>query len=320
MECKQIYLELISGHLDGSNTPAEENRLRQHLQGCRKCRDLLEDLQCTDAALLGETAEVPEELTGRIMEAVRKEAKPRSSKKRFYFTALAGALATAALLALVIFGGTPLQMPDFRMKTEDMALSVESQGSTPAQAEDMAQIVETACCYEPMEGVAAVEVTEGAAETMTERTVSSEKSPAYAAGDELELALPEGNTLRKSSEDGIATGTLPQQTPTLVIWNAEPRSLALPADAQELLPEDRWETVLAREETLYARLLSALPVNYDTRENGGYRLSIFEMDYEALNGLFQDCAGRFELAAYFPAELTGLDSCRVLLISEGQGE
>lgn len=97
------YLPLLSGHLDGINSEKEEARLQAHLKQCRHCRTLLAQMEAADAAMTDGLAEPPADLTGRIMEQVRREPKKRRFGKRI-FTLSAAGLAAAAMLALVFSG------------------------------------------------------------------------------------------------------------------------------------------------------------------------------------------------------------------------
>ena len=49
MNCEEA-MELLSGSIDGENTPEEERRLQAHLAECPACRALLEAYRAVDAA------------------------------------------------------------------------------------------------------------------------------------------------------------------------------------------------------------------------------------------------------------------------------
>ena len=103
MNCDESPL-LISGHLDGTNTEAEEKRLREHLKTCEDCRRLLTQMEENDRLLREDRPEVPADLKDRIMKEVRKGKK---SKKPFYISIAASGLAVAAMLTLVFLGKGP---------------------------------------------------------------------------------------------------------------------------------------------------------------------------------------------------------------------
>ena len=100
MNCDESLI-LISGHLDGTNTEAEEKSLREHLETCEDCRRLLRQMEENDRLLRESKAEVPADLKDRIMKEVRGS---RKSKKPFYISVAASGLAAAAMLTLVFVG------------------------------------------------------------------------------------------------------------------------------------------------------------------------------------------------------------------------
>lgn len=104
MNCEQM-LELISGHIDGWNTPEEENKLQEHLSQCAHCREALSQYEQMDR-ILQETAEpAPEGLCADIMTQIRKETK-RTARRRW------SSLAVAAVLVIVV-GTAAAVVPDF---------------------------------------------------------------------------------------------------------------------------------------------------------------------------------------------------------------
>lgn len=104
MNCEE-YTNLLSGHLDGQNTQAEEQALQAHLDECPQCRALLNELERNDR-LLSEVPAPPEALTAEIMKKVR--AKKRRKKPLYRYFLPAASLATAAILALAVFGAMNL--------------------------------------------------------------------------------------------------------------------------------------------------------------------------------------------------------------------
>lgn len=107
-------IELISAALDGSLSPEEQAKLEAHLAQCPDCKALYEDLSRIHQSLLDlPPVEVPEGLTGRIMEAVAAEAaaskvvplpKPKKSARTWQRWAV-----TAAAVAVVILGAQTMQ-------------------------------------------------------------------------------------------------------------------------------------------------------------------------------------------------------------------
>lgn len=96
------YAVLLSGHIDQMNTAEEEARLQAHLPQCAHCRELLRQMEENDAALRALSAEPSEELTARIMNAVRSQ--PR--KRRLYRRVLPLTAVAAAAALIFAFSGT----------------------------------------------------------------------------------------------------------------------------------------------------------------------------------------------------------------------
>lgn len=130
MTCEEA-LVLLSGHLDGANTPEEEARLEDHLARCPDCRRILDAYTAMDQGILELSEEPPAQLHDRIMAAVAAEAKPR--RRRRIRPAVMG-LAAAAVLCLALgLGYLPRQ-------TEEPTQPVARVNNTladalPAQAE-----------------------------------------------------------------------------------------------------------------------------------------------------------------------------------------
>lgn len=97
------YAALLSGHIDQMNTAEEEALLQAHLPQCAHCRELLRQMEATDDALRALPAEVPGDLTARIMQSVRSQPRKRRFAKRLIPLATAG-LAAAAMLVFVFSG------------------------------------------------------------------------------------------------------------------------------------------------------------------------------------------------------------------------
>ena len=71
MNCND-YLPLLSGHLDGENSPEEEQRLQAHLAQCANCRARLQAFERGDRLLRADTAVPPAGLTASILAAAAK--------------------------------------------------------------------------------------------------------------------------------------------------------------------------------------------------------------------------------------------------------
>lgn len=103
MNCED-YTELISASLDGELTPEERSRLDAHLSRCPDCRALMDELTDMEARLQELSEEPPAGFTDRVMEAVRREARP-ARRRVPYWKKL---LPAAAVFALVVAGATAL--------------------------------------------------------------------------------------------------------------------------------------------------------------------------------------------------------------------
>lgn len=95
---------MIQQHIDNALSPAEEERLAQHLDECPDCAALLRDLSRLDDLLSAELTEVepPADFAAAVMSALpAAEVKPR--RRPFYL--LWGSVAAAALLLLAGISG-----------------------------------------------------------------------------------------------------------------------------------------------------------------------------------------------------------------------
>ncbi len=97
------YAALLSGHIDQMNTAEEEALIQAHLPQCAHCRELLRQMEAADDALRALPAEVPSDLTARIMQNVRSQPRKRRFAKRLIPLSTAG-LAAAAMLVFVFSG------------------------------------------------------------------------------------------------------------------------------------------------------------------------------------------------------------------------
>lgn len=104
MRCEELTT-LLSGHLDGCNTPEQEKALQAHLETCENCRRTLEDFRKNDALLAGTMKEPPADFTANVMKAISVEVPKPKPQKKFpmrYATAIA---AVAAVFLIVVSTG-----------------------------------------------------------------------------------------------------------------------------------------------------------------------------------------------------------------------
>ena len=104
MNCND-YLPLLSGHLDGENSPEEEQRLQAHLAQCADCRARLQAFERGDRLLRADTAVPPAGLTASILAAAAKTPqRPVKKPRRAYWGGFATGLAAAALVVFTLLG------------------------------------------------------------------------------------------------------------------------------------------------------------------------------------------------------------------------
>lgn len=130
MQCDN-YLPLLSGHLDSANSEIEERRLQKHLRACRHCRARLAELEANDLLLREPTPE-PIASVKAIMERVGREPRRRGHRRVASWVAVA---ATAAVLALALFGDMPLPL---RAEAENAAEQETPRAENEAAQYDMA--------------------------------------------------------------------------------------------------------------------------------------------------------------------------------------
>lgn len=94
MTCEEALI-LISGRVDGMNTPEEEQKLEIHLTSCPDCRKILEEFAQADRDLCSLNAEAPEGLRASVMEQISKHRKRQNLRPVWRSL-------TAAALALVV--------------------------------------------------------------------------------------------------------------------------------------------------------------------------------------------------------------------------
>ncbi len=336
------YLPLLSAHIDGMNSEIEERRLQQHLRSCAHCRERLRELEEADATLRAAKAEPPADLTGRIMAQVRSEPRKKAPHKRKYLSIGAAGLAAAAMLALVLFGNSTL--PGLPTETAADSTAADTLGIAPDEA------VQDEAFYSIASGnfylkdfsetgdAASKEEMAIANDSNDAATTFPEPTDALIEGDTVfdygfvDLPeLPTGNTSASLSDDtnagdGLPGGTTlappktssnPSGAPLLIVWGAVPGELAPLQNAEEMMPP---ELVNAESDTLYSRLLDALPLAKALSEAAAERtpqptVTAYCVDYEQLSAVFETCLGSYETAVYFPAEVTDSAHCTVLVIS-----
>lgn len=170
--CSEQMKILISGHLDGCNTPKQEATLTEHLNQCAECRRLLHEYQAIDAELAGLAQAPPAGFSASVMNAISQEAPRPKKAKRHSFRYGTMIAAAAAVLVLAVSAGhivmpkggfAAIHLPvaqkeDCAAPTENYAMAEEDQvmletktasGNASAQSAnvDCAALADIEGCY-----------------------------------------------------------------------------------------------------------------------------------------------------------------------------
>lgn len=141
MNCEDA-LVLISGHLDHANSAEEEAQLREHLEQCAACRNILDAFREADAGLMELCESAPDDLCESVMQVVCAEV-DRKKLRRWRELAVA-----ACLIVAIGVGASSLPGRD----------SAEVQVAEASVAADM--VVYETKTVQPMLRMAAVEQTD----------------------------------------------------------------------------------------------------------------------------------------------------------------
>lgn len=334
MQCDEKYLSLLSCHIDGTNSEAEEAELQEHLSSCSHCRELLTQLEEADTLLAESTVPPPADLSFRIMEAVRKEPKQSKKRRAFYFSTAAAGLAAAALLCFAFLGDSlPPLVP-----TADSALE---KNTAAEYAEDQEEtITETGpVLAAPVPSDYSLDAESAEVQDGTEGSNSSTVTASSQTEYPLELEVSETVTLfLPSFGDSKGTfsygsslplnrnGTAVDSIPTLVIWDAPIQEIPLLKNAaivngeDDTFSADEEATFQAEAPNLYEWLSSVEPEELAKvfPRKPSLELTVYTMDYSLFCQLVEFCAGEFEIALYYPEDLTGEGSCQVLIFQQAE--
>ena len=100
MTCEEAMI-LISGSIDGENTPEEDALLQAHLDQCPACSKLLEAYRQVDAGIAALEADPPAALASGVMERIKVEAgHPKPSRRARFGSWIAAAAAAVLVLAI----------------------------------------------------------------------------------------------------------------------------------------------------------------------------------------------------------------------------
>ena len=323
MNCNE-FLPLLSGHLDGANSAAEEARLQKHLASCKQCHTLLEQFGRADAMLLSSKVEPPADLTARIMTQVRQKAKQKKTKRHAVWSVGAAGFAAAALLALVFLGD--LKLPS--LKQDDGVPTVMVYADAESDLSPTDALPEKADFYLFNEGFAAAQAADSdsnvGADSNTPKTAAdTAPNTDMVVPNEGLLWLP---SLKDSGIEDIGTPhrmpsvltTSDTVSPLLVIWGADAEKLSAAYDLSPTL--GGMSTASSDTDSLYGCLLASLPsaITRDEstpQQDAAPNVSIYLVNDTQFSTIFTDCVGVYETAVYYPTDLSELESCTVLVIS-----
>ena len=131
MNCEDALL-LISGHMDGENTPEEEAQLQAHLSGCAQCREVLAAYTEMDRGIAALTEEAPAGLCASVMSAIGQETAAKKRSRRLWPVAV-----SAAAVALIIgISG----LPALRPAQEAAPMMVQAESETVLYTADSAAV------------------------------------------------------------------------------------------------------------------------------------------------------------------------------------
>lgn len=200
MTCEEALL-LISGQIDEANTEEEAAQLREHLENCQECRELLETFQKINADILELKEEAPDDLCAGVMAAVRKETRVKRRKHRAWMN-------VAAAVFVTVVGVSVIAAP-FVVKEEAPAAETMSMRSVT----DAVNAQKAATASLPVEGSRAISsyacTADAAGEILSPQELADQRGVPVAVVPELysELETCEVEQL----EDGTLLYILPDR-------------------------------------------------------------------------------------------------------------
>ena len=262
MDC-DFYYSLLSAHIDGENSEAEEAQLQEHLAVCPHCRALLRQWEQTDS-LLVQTPAPPADLTVRILKQLPKK---RRRRRLLYFAAPAATLAAAAVLALAVFGA--MNLPAYAKNCQ-----FEFASGDDAAFSDSDYLLDL---------------------TDAPRAYGSETASGKDATDELKA----NSTM---SDNGSLAEVL-SVSPVMVVWYPEAQApFEDLTPVMELPMDEESDTALMGMLSSLLPGSSDLAENItDTLCSAASGITIYLPDYNEMQALLDRCTGQYEVALYYPA-------------------
>ena len=133
MQCQQA-LELLSGHIDNTNTEEQEAMLQEHLSTCEHCRELLKAYEELDQGICELEVEPPAALAENVMKAVRQEVQT-PGKRKFFFGPGTALAAVAAVLVLALGSGV-VKLPQLMTNANGAQSADQNSAETASYAFD----------------------------------------------------------------------------------------------------------------------------------------------------------------------------------------
>lgn len=136
MTCEEAW-PLLSGHMDGENTPEEEEELRAHLSICPACKELLGAYEGVDRQVARLKNDAPEGLKQGVMYRIQNEKQPRKNKRR-WLIGPGTAVGVAAAILVLLVGTGKVQMPGLRANTAgaDAQTMLQTTDAAATEAEE----------------------------------------------------------------------------------------------------------------------------------------------------------------------------------------
>lgn len=203
------YLELISAAVDGALSPAQRERLEEHLASCPECQALYGELTALHTALLDlPPVEVPADLTERIMNAVAAEqvlpfAPAEKKKSPVHWQRWMASAAVLAVVLMGVWGSKPWERSAQDLKTQNAELQEPTAEQALPQATQAApeSVSETAMLFSDAVSVPPDETAPAYGEHVENGENFAAKASADAQNNDIALPAPAGDIPRESPEE-----------------------------------------------------------------------------------------------------------------------
>lgn len=109
--CNEEMQTLLSGYLDGVNTPEQDAVLEEHLARCEDCRRTLAEYSAIDEAIAASTQAPPMNFTANVMKAISEEEVPQPKKQTRFPLRYGTAIAAVAAVFLIVVSTGNISLP-----------------------------------------------------------------------------------------------------------------------------------------------------------------------------------------------------------------